>query len=188
MDTGKAILSFVRLVGGSFIFVGGLITIAGLIWLTRTGWFTLHASKAPGLVIAMERHDSNDPETGLPLRPTFHPVFTFTDSAGTVHTQCASVGSSSYTFEPGEKVTILYDPSTPENSMIDSFQAMWVAPLWITGFGLLFGGFACSWIFRATRHIRLEQLRRGGPDGAANGSQPIRSETGGTSSKAGSCR
>jgi hypothetical protein len=159
MNTSKANLSIARVAGGGFILVGSLIAIAGLIWLTRTAWFSLHAAKAAGVVVAMERSESSEGGS------TFHPVFTFTDGAGIIHTQRASFGSSTYSFESGERVTVLYDPAVPKHSKIDSFQTVWLGPLLITGFGLLFGGFACFWLFLAARGIRLQQTPEGEQDG-----------------------
>jgi hypothetical protein len=168
MNNNKVRLSLARVVGGGFILFGSLITIVGLIWLVRTGMFSSRAVRAPGLVVEMERSTTSKGSS------TFHPIFTFTDNAGMVHTQRTSFGSSSYSFEVGEKVTVLYDPVTPKNSKIDSFQTVWLGPLVITGFGLLFGGFACFWLFMATRGIRLEQLRKSEQGAGADGAKADR--------------
>jgi len=120
--------------------MGGLIVVVGLIWLVKTAGFVMHAAKAPGTVIAMERNTSSKGGS------TYTPIFIFPDASGVVHTQRASFGSSSYTFEPGEKVTVLYDVSAPKRSEIDSFQTVWLGPLIFTGFGLVFGGFAGFWL------------------------------------------
>ena len=156
MNAVKIDLSIDRLAGGGFIAMGGLVAIIGLIWLAMTGWFTVRAAKTLGVVIEMERVESS--KGG----PTFHPVFTFTDGAGLVHTQRTPFGSSSFTFEPGEKVTVLYDPSAPKNSKIDSFETVWLGPLLVTGIGLLSGGFACFWLALARRWFRQQQLRETG--------------------------
>jgi hypothetical protein len=140
-----------RLVGTVFIVVGSFVAVAGLIWLFRTMAFVSRATKAPGQVIAMERSE------GSKGGSVFHPVFTFTDSAGIIHTQRSSFGSSDYSFEAGERVTVLYDSTTPKHSKIESFQTVWFGPVFITGFGLLFGGFACFWLFMWTRAARLQK-------------------------------
>lgn len=151
MNTSDARLSPARIVGGGFILIGSLTAIAGLIWLFRTATFVMRASKAPGTVIEMERSTSSKGGS------IYNPIFTFTDASGIVHTQRTSTGSSSYTFEPGEKVGVLYDSAAPKHSAIDSFHTVWLAPLFITGFGLIFGGFASFWLFLATRAMRLEK-------------------------------
>jgi hypothetical protein len=138
-----------RLLGTVFIGIGGLITLAGLIWLVRTAVFVNQAAKVPGQIISMESSD------GAKGGSVYHAVFKFNDSAGIAHTQRSSSGSSNYSFEAGETVTVLYDPTTPKKSEIDSFQTLWRSPLAFTGFGLLFGGFACFWLFMWTRQSRL---------------------------------
>ena len=157
MNTSKGNLVFARLAGGAFILVGSLITVAGLIGLARTAWFSMHATKASGVVVAMERSASS--RRGA----TFHPVFTFIDESGITHTQRSSFGSSSYSFEPGEKVTVLYDASIPEHSKIDAFETVWLGPLLTIGFGVVFGGFAGFWLYLTTRGIRLQQAAKSNP-------------------------
>ena len=136
--------------GTAFIVIGSLIAIAGLVWLAWTAAFMSRAAKAPGQVIAMERSEGSEKDSAV-----YHPVFTFVDSAGIVHTQRSSFGSSRYSFEVGELVTIRYDSTTPKHSKMESFQTVWLGPIIVTGFGLLFGGFACFWLFMWTRAARL---------------------------------
>jgi hypothetical protein len=131
--------------GGIFVGLGSLIAIAGLIWLVRTVAFVATATKAPGTVIEVERTTSSK---GASI---YHPIFTFSDASGIMHTQRTFVGSSTYTFEPGNKVAVLYIASEPTRSEIDSFQTIWIGPLICTGFGLLFGGLAYYLIFQSTR-------------------------------------
>lgn len=133
------------IIGGWFLATGILVAVLGVVWLIRTALFVRSASKAPGQVIAMERSDGSDGDS------VFHPVFTFTDGAGIIHTQRSSFGSSSYSFAPGDLVTVLYDTATPKHSQIESFQTIWLGPSLITGFGLLFGGFAGLWLFLVSR-------------------------------------
>lgn len=134
-----------RIVGGWFLATGILIAVIGAVWLTRTALFVRAASKASGQIIAMERSEGSEGGS------VFHPVFTFTDGSGIIHTQLSSFGSSDYSFEPGESITVLYDAATPKHSQIESFQTVWLGPLLITGFGLLFGGFAALWLFLVSR-------------------------------------
>ncbi len=140
-----------RLMGSVFIGVGSLIALAGLIWLIRTIVFVSGAAEAPGQITAMER------SSGSKGRSMYHPVFAFKDAAGIVHTQRSSIGSSSFSFEVGENVTILYDSTAPKHSKIKSFESLWLGPLFMSGFGLLFGGFASFWLFMWIRGSRLLQ-------------------------------
>ncbi len=130
--------------GLAFLAVGCLITLAGLVWLFQTMSFVKRAAKAPGQITAVEVETDSD---GTMYRPTY----TFTDLAGTVHTQRSGITSSNRDFEEGEGVTVLYDPANPKDSKIDSFTSVWLFPVITAGFGLLFGGFAGLWLFLWTR-------------------------------------
>jgi hypothetical protein len=154
MDTSEKRLSLARCFAGFFILIGSLTAFAGLVWTFRTALFVARAAKATGTVIEMERSMSSEGGS------TFHPVFTFADSSGIIHTQRVLLGSSTYTFEPGEKITVLYDRDIPKHSNIDSFKTVWLAPVFITTFGLLSGGFASFWLYIATQAIRLEHEKR----------------------------
>lgn len=120
-----------RLVGTAFVIIGSLVAVAGLIWLIWTAGFVSRATKAIGQIIAMERSEGS--EGG----PIYQPVFTFTDSGGISHTQRSSSSTSEFSFEIGDRVTVLYDSATPKHSKIESFETVWLGPLVVTGFGLL---------------------------------------------------
>jgi len=154
MDTPETRLSLARSFAGFFILIGGLTALAGLVWTFRTALFVARAAKATGTVIEMERSMSSEDGS------TLHPVFTFADPSGIFHTQRVLLGSSTYTFEPGERVAVLYDRNIPKHSNIDSFKTVWLAPVFIAAFGLLSGGFASFWLYIATRAIRLEYVKR----------------------------
>ena len=141
-----------RVVGLLFIVVGSLMALAGALWLIHTAWFVVHAAKAPGTVIAMDESDDSDHGT------IYYPRFTFSDASGIIHTQRSSFGSSNFSFEVGEKVTILYEAATPKHSSIDSFQTVWLGPLFVAVFGLLFGGFACVWSYLWKRGVQKQRI------------------------------
>lgn len=143
-------IGLAKLVGRCFVVVGSLVTIIGLIWLGKTAAFVGRASKASGTVIEMERSTSSKGGS------MYSPIYTFADASGIIHTQHSSFASSSYTFEPGEKVVVLYDGAAPKSSEIDSFSQIWLMPLLMSGFGMAFGGFACVWLFVVIRGTRTE--------------------------------
>jgi hypothetical protein len=128
--------------------IGSLIAIAGLIWLVRTITFVMYATKTQGTIIEMERNTTTPATINVMGHITtskggftYHPIFTFSDDSGIIHTQRTFAGSSSHTFQVGDKVTVLYYVSEPTRSEIDSFQTIWLGPLIAIGFGLLFAGF-----------------------------------------------
>ena len=74
----------------------------------------------------------------------FHyPVIRFRAEDGRTRTVEVREGSTSPYYEPGDKVTVLYDREHPLDARIKSFgtlMADWILPL-ITGFlGMVFGG------------------------------------------------
>jgi hypothetical protein len=141
-----------KLVCGGFVLVGSILGIVGIVWMNNTAAFVKRASKAPGTVIAIDYSRSSPKGGSVP-----HPVYTFADAAGIVHTQRMSSGSDLYSFEPGEKVRVLYDPAAPKHSNIDSFLTLWLGPFLATGFGLLLVGFSCSILLVATREKGREK-------------------------------
>lgn len=155
MSSDAANAAMGRLVGIGFIVLGCMITIAGLAIVIHTAVFVLGASKAPGTVIEMERDATSDGGS------TYHPIFAFTDAAGILHTQRSSFGSSDFAFEAGEQITVVYDPKKPSRSKINSFQTLWLGPIILIGFGLLFAGFASFWLVLWVRGARLALQKRG---------------------------
>jgi hypothetical protein len=141
-------IGLAKLVGRVFVGIGSVVAIVGLIWLSKTAAFVSKASKASGTVIEMEHSTSSEGGS------MYSPVYTFADASGIIHTQHSSSASSSYTFEPGEKVIVLYDSAAPKNSEIDTFRQVWLGPLFVTGFGMAFGGFACFWLYVVIRGTR----------------------------------
>jgi hypothetical protein len=146
-----------RVVGFLFMAAGGLMAVLGILWGAHTFWFISHAAKAPGVVIAMD--ESHDSDHGTMYRPRY----TFSDASGIVHTQLCSLSSSDFSFEVGEKVTILYDATSPKHSNIDSFKTVWFGPVFLTGFGFLSGGFASVFVYvwqRVSQTQRNENISR----------------------------
>jgi len=143
-----------KLAGGFFLLIGCLVAVWGVVWLGKTIIFVNQAARAPGTIVEMERSDFSKGSS------VYYPIFTFVDSSGATHTQKASVGSSTYTFEPGERVSVLYDKAAPKHSEIDSFGTIWTAPLLVTVFGVVFGGFSFLWTFIAVWAIRSKSERQ----------------------------
>jgi hypothetical protein len=154
MSTNDEDKNLGRNIGVGFIIVGSLLAIVGLAWLLWTASFVSNAAKALGQVTKMERGEGSEGGS------MYHPIFTFTDASGIVHTQRSSHGSAGHFVEVGERVTVLYDATRPAISKIDSFETVWLGPVVITGFGLFIGGFASLWLLgwsRATRRFERRE-------------------------------
>ena len=133
MAPGQSRISAVRrrLVGP--LVVGCLTFAVGATWLIRTAVFVIGATNAPAAIFAVERRDL----------VTWNLTYGFRDSAGTLHTERTWTFSSEYEgLGTGGGLSVLYDAASPERSKIDSFWALWFAPLIITVLGLFLSGAA----------------------------------------------
>lgn len=130
------------IVGGVFITVGVLIAVAGFIWLINTAVFVVMASKAPGVIVKVEKGEK-----------TKHPIFTFTAADGIRHTQRAK-GDSGFSYY-GDAIEVVYDGAVPKDSKIDSFRTLWLWPTFVAGFGLIWVGITGYWLLIYVRSRRL---------------------------------
>lgn len=111
---------------------------------------------APGVVISLERH------SGSKGSDTYAPVVQFETPDGQT-IQFTGMASSPPTHRENEKVTVIYEPSSPHNAKINSFTGLWLGPL-IAGFiTLMFGGIGWGMIiYRRTRLKIIERLKNSG--------------------------
>ena len=119
-----------------------MIVLLSLAWVLERAWFVSHAVSTSGTVIAVNRPEGSR---------TFHPAFVFTNTAGVVCTKSSAWGSSDYAFEPGEKVTVLYEAADSDSARIGSFQVIWQGPVLVLGLALIFTFFAGCYFWLA-RH------------------------------------
>ena len=132
MAPGETRISAVRrrLIGP--LVVGCLTLAIGATWLVSRAIFVARATATPGVLMAIEK-DSNSSVWNLTYR--------FRDAAGVVRTHRTwLVSATCTTLKSGATIKVLYDASSPENSKIDSFTALWFAPLTLTALGLVFSG------------------------------------------------
>jgi hypothetical protein len=66
----------------------------------------------------------------------FHPVVQFTPAQGAPVEFRSDEGSSPPSFHTGEKVTVYYDPQTPQNARLKSFWSSYAGLIFVL-FGLL---------------------------------------------------
>lgn len=79
-----------------------------------------------------------------------YPQFRFSTRDGRVVTVTSTWGSTDQPYDAGGQVAVLYDPRHPERGKIDSFQ-LWLAPLFLAPFGLLFAGIPMTILIVARR-------------------------------------
>lgn len=130
-----------------------LAAIGGTIWLVYTFWFVSHASRAQGHIVAMRASHGPHGDTD------YSPVYAFDDASGITHTQICSVSSSSFSYEVGDAVPVLYDPARPLHSNIDSFGTVWLFPLLILGVSFVSGSFIVVLLFAQSRMAQNRQIQ-----------------------------
>jgi hypothetical protein len=139
----------------------GLLAVAvALVIDTRHDIAT--AARADGIVTDLIVDRDSDGET-------YHPHVRFVTAKGEPVEFTSSVGSNPAGFDIGEHVTILYDPSDPQGARIDSFVQLWLVPIIVGVFGLVFttaGGVVSIVLLRWSR-------RPPGPLAAAPPPDPV---------------
>ena len=69
---------------------------------------------------------------------TYAPVVSFKTKKGEEITYTSSVSSNPPSYNEGETVEILYDPSDPKDASINGFASLWLGPLILGIFGTVF--------------------------------------------------
>ncbi len=113
--------------------IGGLILAGGL----ALGWgslrHVLYAERTEGEVIEIRREGD-----------MYAPVLRFRLASGETQ-EVKDLGSGAPDFAVGDRVTVLYMPTDPEDFRIDTFDRLWFSAIFVTvfaGFWLLFGAVA----------------------------------------------
>ena len=126
------------------MFVGGLITLIGLLWLGGTVRFVWRAHRTMGMITEMTKHAGRTratPEDEDVMHhesePYYRPIIRFYDKSGNLRDVMESVGTSWKQWEVNQAVPILYAPENPGNACIDSFVTVWMSPLITVGMGAL---------------------------------------------------
>ncbi len=114
---------FLLLFGLVFAVIGGAFN-----WFSYD--FSKNAIATTGIVIDMEvsRSSGSGASSG---GPTYKPTIGFIDQSGVKRSGQTFLSSSSYNYNLGAQVAILYDTRNPTSLRIDSWFALW-------GFGLIF--------------------------------------------------
>jgi hypothetical protein len=77
---------------------------------------------------------------------SFYPHVQFTTPDGVVRKFKGSTGSSSASYETGQRVAVVYNRANPDDAQIADFEQFWLGPVCVSIFGFLFlaagiGGF-----------------------------------------------
>jgi len=147
------------LVAAIFGLVGvGLIAGSGRA-LHSTRSFLDRATTAEGTVVRLVRKVDSDGYD------TFAPVVSFRVK-GSERTFTSSTSARPAAYQPGEAVTVLYDPANPADARIRSFSELYLLPLILFGIGLPFTGLGVGLLVwqrrkaQAREWLKLNGLRR----------------------------
>jgi uncharacterized protein DUF3592 len=132
----------------------GLVCVGlALSWLATTAEFIIYARETVGKVTALDQELGNN--------NTWDVTFTFTDSTGAHYTRKTRLTwTTCPPFTTGDPVSVLYIPSSPNRSSINSFATLWFPPLGLAAFGAFFtsGGLTMTMILKAaTRQQRAAE-------------------------------
>jgi len=152
MNAGK--IRLLTLACAICLVVGASITVQGLISLFRTKAFLDGSTEVPGQIVGFEKQE------GERKGPTYSPIFSFTDPAGTVHTCTSRWATSHISHAVGDRVTVLFNGSDPRRAEIKGFQMTWIGPSLFTGAGLAFVGLASIGLFISS-HMRRRTKSEG---------------------------
>jgi hypothetical protein len=116
--------------------IGGLLLLMAVAWLIVAGVcyplanrFASRAVRCQGTVVQMNSRTSDNGNT------TYYPVFTYTDSAGTLRTSTSASSSNPPQHSVGDKISLLYDPKDPQDVRTNSFVSLWLLPTIFAGIG-----------------------------------------------------
>ena len=110
----------------------GLGMLVGSVFLYEsTTAFIATAERAEGTVIELVRNRSSD-------STTYAPIVEFVTAQGRKVEFRSSTSSNPPAYSRGEKVAVLYSPSSPEQAKIDGFFSVWGGTVILAGLGGVF--------------------------------------------------
>ena len=92
------------------------------------------SSRTPGVVVAVA------PTIDRKGNTLYYTIFTFADNTGRTYTNRTNSAEYPAPFIVGDKITVLYQPDSPQSARIKSFRALWIIPTFLFGFSFGFMG------------------------------------------------
>lgn len=152
-------MNVVRLVGGIFAAVGVMLAVATVIVYTNSARFVASAHHAQGVVVELVPSWSSD-NGHRSSSPTYASHVRFTTDSGQNLSFVENMSSNPPRHEPGQRVTVLYDPAKPSRARIDDFWGRHGALIIIGPLGMVFtlvgGGITFFTIRAAMRRARVQ--------------------------------
>jgi len=123
--------------------IGLLMVLLAGVWAINSARFLSDAVRVPGVVV---RNEIEKPTTSDLSRrsqrssgPMYAPVVRFRGPGGE-EVEFTGLGSGEPDYKEGARVTVLHPPGHPERARIDSHHELWLGPIVVAIWGLLFTG------------------------------------------------
>lgn len=148
MDNSK------KLIGPVFLVIGICLLAVGGYFVLDILSFTKNAVGAEGEVISVREHVSHKRDTGI----TYQPTIRFESADGRTHNAETRISSSTYNYDIGARVDVLYAPDDPSEVRINSLVSLYAFPGIFTLIGLIFsliGAFVWRYTGRRSRQDQV---------------------------------
>ncbi len=129
---------------------GGAMLIGALLLAQHSRSFIARAQHAPGVVVEMVPHSSNNNST------TYAPVVRYNAPDGRELKLYSSTSSNPPAYSVGEQVDVLFLPGAPEQAKINAFFSLWGGAVIVAGIGAVFLLIGLG-VFLASRMTRKKE-------------------------------
>lgn len=129
-------------VGCVFGIAAVMLATAGFFSYSHNRKLLARADRAAGTVIDLRHGAGNS---------TYRPVVSFQTAQGQSVTFVTSWGTSPPAYRRGDRLSVLYDASAPEEAEIEGFLSQWLATLILAGMATVFGMLSAFLMIAAKR-------------------------------------
>lgn len=132
-----------------------VLLIIGFALIGNTATFLAQSTVTTGTVVDNESrlNCSRSNDRNQDCTPNLHPVVVFTSATGEEIRFTSDVGSGTALYAVGDQVQVRYPTHRPSDAEIDGFQ-IWLAPVIVTGLGVVFGLIATGTLVGYVRKVR----------------------------------
>ena len=117
---------------------GIFLLIWGVYLYKKQNDFIKTAEKAEGIVVDLQSQDNNQRTSNSKVRTLYAPIINFISKDNKEIRFTSSYAASPALYEINEKVTVYYDPKTPENARLNSLFHLWGGAITAGLIGLVF--------------------------------------------------
>jgi Protein of unknown function (DUF3592) len=133
-------------ISACWMFPAGFVLLGLAAFFTwRTSNFIQRSQAAAGIVTALKPVTRTDSDSNSDI--TYAPVFSFKAADGKAYSVTSHASSDPPGFDVGDEVTVLYDPSNPQQARIDTFWQLWAVPVVLGSIGTFFFIIASVFVF-----------------------------------------